>query len=373
VNQAATESTAVIIAPSIDDAMKSVTLAQDAAASLRNAFSPHYQNLHTLAERAKLVKSDEPKKARTLRLEMREVRVAADKTREECKADSLRLGKAIQGIYNVLEFQCVPMEKALEQIEKAEEIKEVNRKHALGLDRADQLRPFMDPIGIALGDMPEAQWAALLSGAKATLEAKLAAAAKAEVDRIAKEESDRAERERMRSENERLAKLAAEERAKREAQEAHAAEERAKADKLAAEERAKREAQEAHAAKERAIEQEKAAKALAVAVAERKKLEAKAAEERAKADKLAAEERAKREAVEAELAKVAKEKADKLAADMAAEKKAAAAPDKAKLSAFALAVGKLEVPSIADKELREKIEAQRDKFAAWVMLCADKI
>lgn len=106
--------------------------------------------------------------ARVGRLFLREKRIKIEKTRKELKEQSLREGKAIDGIANVLKALIVPIEEYLEKQEKFVEIK---AKEIAELARIEMER-------------------------------------KAEEDRLAKEEADRKEQERIRMENERLKKEA---------------------------------------------------------------------------------------------------------------------------------------------------------------------
>lgn len=180
--------------------------------------------------------------ARTGRLFLREKRIAVENSRKKLKEQSLREGKAIDGIANVLKALIVPIEEYLDQQERFVEIEVEKKKAAM----------------------------------RAEIEKRM------EEERIAKEKAEAEEREKIRIENERLKREAAERelaaQAERKAQEAALAAERAKAD----EERRK---QEAIIAKERA----EAAAAKAKAEAEKK-----AAEEKALAEKRKAEEAAKK-------------------------------------------------------------------------------
>lgn len=141
--------------------------------------------------------------ARTGRLFLREKRIAIEKTRKQLKEQSLREGKAIDGIANVLKALIVPIEEYLERQEKFIEIRiaeEAERK-------------------------------------------RIEAEKKAEEERIAKEKAEIEEQKRIRKENERLRKEAeekekelTEERAKVEAEKAKAeAERRAYEKKIQAE------------------------------------------------------------------------------------------------------------------------------------------
>ncbi len=73
----------------------------------------------------------EMKIARTGRLFLREKRLAVEKARKNLKEQSLREGKAIDGIANVLKALIVPIEEYLEKQEKFVEIKEAKRLQLL--------------------------------------------------------------------------------------------------------------------------------------------------------------------------------------------------------------------------------------------------
>lgn len=295
---------------------------QATAQYLQTSFMPFFEKAKEWNDRAKtLVVTDvsqtrEMKMAREARLALREIRVNADKVRKALKEDSIRYGRAVQGVYNVIEYLIVPTEKYLEDQEKYAEIQEARRKAALFATRALEIEPYTEfvPYGINLGEMAEPDYQKLLKGAKIQMQAKLEADAKAEAERIAREKAEAEERERIRKENEKLKKEAEE-------RERIMAEERRKAD----EDRKKAE-EERRAIEERArIEREKIE-------AEKRKIEAKLrakaeAEAKAKAD---AERKAKEE-----------EKTRSLA-----ERKAKAAPDKEKLQLFANQLLSVECPEL---------------------------
>lgn len=294
------------------------------ATDLITAFSPLYDEAGKLcADAAAVVVSDatqltEMAQARAIRLAMVKVRGTAGRAHQQIKADILTTGRAIDRAKNDLVARLEPIEAQLEASEKFAERAQAARKEALRAERAPQLVPFgVDPILYNLGEMPDAQWEQLLSGARLAHEAAKAAAAKAEAERLAAEEATRAEHARIRAENDRLlaeahaAKLAAAE------QQRKIDAERAVADAAA---RVEREAAEAQA---RAI-REKAAADVAAANAARERAEREAQRAR---DEAAEKERVERAAAER-----------KAKAEAAAARKAAAAPDEAKLRAFAAAL-----------------------------------
>lgn len=202
--------------------------------------------------------------AREGRLFLREKRIAVEHTRKTLKEQSLREGKAIDGIANVLKALIVPIEDHLDAQEHFVE----NKRKA-----EDEAR---------------------------RLEAEKLLIEKEEKERLEKE----AEERRVRAENVRLLKEAADrDIAEKKAREA--------ADrKLAAE----RKAAEAKLAKERAAREKELAEERTKAEAERKAIEEKARQEReAERKKAAAEAEKVRKEAEAKAKKVAKEYEAKLA------------------------------------------------------------
>lgn len=294
------------------------------------SFSCYFADAQALVDEAKALTVTDPtqvteiKKSRDMRLKLRQVRIAAEKTRKALKEDSLRKGKAIDGIYNVLALLIEPEERRLEDQEKIAERMEAQRKQALQASRAAELAPYgVDTRFFQLGDMPEADYQTLLANSRNAHENRLAAEKRAREEAEAAERARQEEAARLRAENERLQreKEAAEAaaRAEREKAEAErrAAEEAARAEREAAD-KARREA-EAKAQRERE-------EAEAVARAEREELEAQARKEREAREKL------EREAAERE------------AAAEAERKRAALAPDKDKLRAWAAALRAVPVP-----------------------------
>lgn len=306
----------VVIVPELENAIvaQAAGLSVDGVESLKRGFAPHFAKLHEMAAQANLVTESQPKQARVLRLQIKGIRTEAEKTRKELKADSLLRGKAIDGINNVLLYQLKPVEDRLEAIEKAEEIAAAKKKEELRIQREAALAPYVLEVHLyPVADMKQEAFDQLLANSKAAHEAAEKAKADAEAERLKQIEAARlaeekrrseeqAERERLKAENDRLAK---------EAEEARKA-------KAAADAKAKKErdAQEAKLKAEQAAAQ--------------KKLD----EERAKADAELAKERAISEQRRVALAAKAKEEADIKAAEEKAKAKLAKAGDKANLKAY---------------------------------------
>lgn len=343
------------IPPDLEKAVVATGLAPDGVQTLRSAFAPHFVKFHELATSAANVPATSPKVAGALRLELKKVRVAADKTRKELKEDSLRRGKAIDGINALLEYQLVPIEDAMEKIEKAAEIAEANRVAALKAVRVAELTPFSDPTFYDLGKMPDAQWEQLLAGAKSAHEAKLAAAARAEEGRVAKEKAEAAERERIRAENERLKQEASDKEAALKAERERVAKEQADAAEVA---RKEREAIENKAADER----EKLRKQQSLARAKLKKAEDDLAAERAAQEKKAADDAAVERQRQADAVE--------------AERKAAAAPDKEKLAGYVESLAYLSVPYLgtaAGQILAEEITNRKQDLVTWIRAQVERL
>lgn len=168
------------------------------------------------------------KKAREWRITFKNIRVDCEKVRKKMKEDSLRRGRAIDGMANVIKDLIAPIEQHLDDQEKFVERQEQQRIEALRQKRVSELWQYqVDGNNFPnLGAMPEEQYTLLLSGVKTQFENAVAAAKKAEADRIERErlkaeedERIRKENEARRIENEKLQKKLEAERVKREAEE----------------------------------------------------------------------------------------------------------------------------------------------------------
>jgi hypothetical protein len=334
----------------IDEGLEPAT-----AQSLRDAFEGYFRQADEWRQKAlgiQITRHDqvrEMKLARETRLALREIRINAEKARKRLKEDSIKKGKAIDGIYNMLAYAVEPLEKHLLEQEQFVERMEAERIAKLKAEREEALTAIgVDVSFYNLGEMEDATFQQLLETHQIAFTARQEAARKAEAERIERERQEAeerarreaeaaAERERLRAENEQLAR----EKAEAEAQ-AKAEREAAEAARLKAEAKARQERE--------AIE--------AKARAEREAAEVKAAEERAAREKLEAEIRAKQEAEE-------KAKAEREAAARAA----AAAPDRDKLDALAQAILALPVPELstaAGEQIELLIREQVIKFSGWV-------
>ncbi len=213
------------------------------AIALQNAFEGLFIKAQEWERIAKSIVVTNPtqltemKKARETRLELRAIRVEADKVRKKLKEDSLRYGKAVQGVYNVIEYFIAPLEEHLEKQEKYAENIEKERQEKLKNERAEilsQYAQYLPPFG-DLGKMADFEFERLLDiGKEQEKKAKEEEEKrkKEEEERISKEREERKrieeENEKLRNEREELEKIARKEREERERIEREAREERAK-------------------------------------------------------------------------------------------------------------------------------------------------
>ncbi len=229
-------------------------LSSDEATSLKNALTPFFEQADEWVTKAKTLKvTDESQitemtEARKARLALKDIRVNLEKKRKELKEESLRKGKAIDGMANILKFLIEPIEEYLEKQEKFVEIRETERKAKLEAERKIALEQLgVDTAFYDLKEMPQATFDQLVAQAEESKRLKDEAEKRAEQERLDREKKEAEEREAQKIENERLKKEA-------EAREAELKKEREEKAKLEREAKEKAEAE----AKEKArIEAEK--------------------------------------------------------------------------------------------------------------------
>ena len=207
--------------------------------------------------------------ARTGRLFLREKRIKIENARKTLKEQSLREGKAIDGIANVLKALIVPIDEYLEKQEKFVEIQEEKKRELIRIEVEKKMEE--ERIAKEKAEAEERDRIRVenerLRKEQAELEAKyLAEKKKAEAERKQQEEAMRKERE----ESDRQRKEA----------EANAKEEH---DRIQKEAKAKLDAEREAFEKKRKAEQDKA---FAEAEKIRKANEAKLSKERAEREKL---------------------------------------------------------------------------------------
>lgn len=326
-------------------------LEPDSAATLRAAFEEMFGQADVWAKTAKTIcvtdihDERSMKLARETRLALRDIRVKSDHARKRLKEDSVRRGKAIDGIANVLKDIVVPLEAYLLEQETFAERHEMARRNELRGVRETALRELgADPsVWVGLGDADEPTWASIYemaTNAKAAKEetARREAAAKREAERLEAEKREAARAERLRLEAERKIELAA----------------------LAAE-------------RDR-LETEKAAMAAAARVeaerieAERERLTSEKREMAAAIDHERATQAKRLEAVQSALHEAERMQAERLEAERnaawsheQARLEAAKAPDREKLHAFALSV-QSSCPSFTSPSLQIAVNELVERF-----------
>lgn len=176
--------------------------------SLVKSFQKYFADAKKIADASKkIVVSSESdtegmRLARENRLKLKSVRIEADKLRKELKEQSLREGRAIDGVANVLKALIVPVEQHLEKQEKYAEILEQKRIEDRFELRVSKLEKYVDDVYIyQIREMNDEAFDNLLENCKLAYEQRLEAERQAE--------KDRAERERaMRVYNDRRVEIA---------------------------------------------------------------------------------------------------------------------------------------------------------------------
>jgi hypothetical protein len=150
------------------------------------------------------------KKAREVRLELKKVRTTVENKRKELKEDSLRTGKAIDGVAKYIKDNIQPVEEYLETQERFAEMKAAARAAELKQARIMKLQPICEnPYVYSLDTMSDVDFEKLYAELHAahTLKLEQAAAYEREQERIRAEKE--AEDIRIREENELLRQQAA--------------------------------------------------------------------------------------------------------------------------------------------------------------------
>lgn len=274
-------------------------ISDDKALMLRKAFDPMLNTLDSIEEEYQSIIKMEInthtcKLARELRLRLVKVRTGTAGVHKEQKAEVLRLGRAIDGIKNVVEFAVVSKEDELEKIETYFERMVEQERELIRVERTQILAQFegVNPEFYDLANMEPELFEKLVSDQTELKEFRLMKEQKAEADRkeaerIAIEQAEIDRKQRLADELER--KLAEEKRA---AEMKEIALKNELLEKQAKEAQAKIEAERKEADEKIRLATEKLEKTRKEA--EKKRLdELKAIQEKATAERLAAEKQAK--------------------------------------------------------------------------------
>ena len=230
-------------------------LTVETAANIENQFAPMLAKMTELeVEFNGVLALDKSlpttaKKARELRLKYKDVRVGTEKIHKVQKAYYLNGGRFVDSWKNIQAIASQNNEEVLESIEKHAENLEKERLERLQILRVALLADYVENASdLMLSSMPDDVFEAYLTTKKQQFEDRKAAELKAEQDRIAREKAEAEAREAQRLENEKLKADAIEkqkeiDRIAKELSDKKAAEAKAEADRIAAEKAAKLEAE----------------------------------------------------------------------------------------------------------------------------------
>jgi len=184
---------------------------------LLSKFGGYFQEAKKITQGAKeIIVSDfedveTMQQAREKRLQLRGVRIDVEKTRKELKKQSLREGKAIDGIANVIKALIEPTEEYLLKQENFTKILQKVKYDKEELERIAKLSSYVENIedyDLYPTRMSKATFSQLLNASKLAYEAEAKAKKetekKVEEERLAKLESEREYRRRIIKENKRL-------------------------------------------------------------------------------------------------------------------------------------------------------------------------
>lgn len=296
------------------------------ADALQDTFTPLFAQAKEWREKASEIKvtnigqTKAMGDARKARLEIRAVRLEAEKAKTRLKADSLRYGNAVQGAYNMILLLTEPVEKYLQDQEdygkRMQERMQDEQRQWREIEAGKYLEFF--PKSINIGAIADEEFAKLLHYATAQWNEREAEKNRVENERIERERIQAEEREAMRVENDRL---------------------RAENERIEAERRKEREA----------IEKERREKQAEIERINRENDERIAAEQAAKA-KLEREQQAK------ELAEKQRIEAERQAKE-AAEKAALNASDKVKIETLITEIKRIKIPDFAVKGSKQRVSS----------------
>lgn len=264
--------------------------------------------------------------ARETRLALKEIRVNTEKTRKELKERSVREGKAIDGIANIVKALIVPVEEYLESQEKFIENIETAKRNKMIEERTATLSLYVEDISVYnFYDLSDEAFENLVAQVKSIYDAKQEEIKKIEAKRIADEKAAKEEAEKNKIEVEKLRK--------------------------------EKEERDAKEAKEKTEREEKAAKEKAIADAKLKaEQDARLKLEKEIKDKEIAELKKKQE-------EEAKIKAENEAKEKA-KREAELAPEKDKLLAYAESIRMIKSPDGLSKVGLEVVKTVEAKLLA---------
>lgn len=145
--------------------------------------------------------------AREKRLALKKVRVEVDKIRKSLKEQSLREGRAIDGMANIIKAIVEPVEEHLYSQERYAELLAKEKKLKVEQERISKLSKFVDnPEGYTLhpDQMSNDTFETLLKNSEMAYKAQKQAEKEAEQKRLEEEKAEREKQEAIKKENEKL-------------------------------------------------------------------------------------------------------------------------------------------------------------------------
>lgn len=172
-------------------AIKQINLEPSKVENLLSSFGKNFQEAKTIANEVRsIIVTDESQiekmqEARKARLTLQKIRVEVEKTRVSLKEQSLREGKAIDGMANIIKALIIPVEEHLEKQEKYAEFKETERLLKRHTERVEKLSKFVEDVSLYnLMSMSDEAFENLLKSCENAFNMKKEAEAKVESDRI---------------------------------------------------------------------------------------------------------------------------------------------------------------------------------------------
>ena len=206
---------------------------------LNEKFQPFFKQTEEWKNKAETIKvtdisqREDMKMARIARIALSKIRIEANKTRVFLKEDSLKYGKTVQQVYNIIESKIKPIEFHLEQQEKFIQIQEAKIKEELRINRISKLGDLITlmPSVMKIEDLTEDEFNSLYNMTKAE---SLRLKEKEEKELREKQEAEQEAEQKAKEEQERINLENAKLKAAAEARELEFAKEREKAKEEAA-------------------------------------------------------------------------------------------------------------------------------------------
>ena len=182
-------------------------LTQTKSEHYMEVFQPYIKSMGESGKKISMLNKENPtdddmRIARTIRLSLKDNRVASEKKKKDLKEDILTEGRLIDNLFGIVNNTSKKLEKECEEVEKFVELQEKAKKEKLKNERIELLSVYeVDTSFYDLENMPDAAFQSLYDGIKKQHEDKIAAEKKAEEEKIAQEKAQREENERLKKEN----------------------------------------------------------------------------------------------------------------------------------------------------------------------------